>query len=165
MLNYTVLVPTLNQSCFENPGSTTEKYFCFFFFLVTNTFNTNMHDLFIMAALDDGGDVVYCGREMLGPCRLVRCRLETGLPGAGTVQLGDRPSGTAVVNIGETPCLALSYRWVILLNQSALRYDQTHFFIFTARNSSFGKVMFSQLFVALSTGGGWVSLLPSPFWG
>ena len=82
----------------------------FVFFLVTKTFNTNMHDLFIMSPLGDGGDAVCCGREMLGPCLLVRCRLETGLPAACAVQLSDRLSGTAVVNIGGRPCLALSYR-------------------------------------------------------
>ena len=50
----------------------------FFIFSVTNTFNTNMHDLFIMVHL--GGDVVFCGRKMLGPCSLVKCRLDTCLP-------------------------------------------------------------------------------------
>ena len=102
-----------------------------------------MHDLFIMAPLGDGGDVVCCGREMLRPCRLVKCRLGTDLPAAGNVQLGDRPSGAAVVNIGETPCLALSYRWVILFNQF---------------NSICRKVMFSQV----SVHGGGISLVLGP---
>ena len=80
-----------------------------------------MHDLCIMVVLDGsgggGGDVVFCEREMLGSCRLVRCRLDTGLPAVDSVSLGDLPSGAAVVNVAETPCLALSYRSVILLSQ------------------------------------------------
>ena len=146
VLNCKVLAPALNQcgSCFENSGCTT-IFVCFF--LVTDTFNTNMHDLFIMAPLGDGGDVVCCGREMLGPYRLARCRLGTDLPATGNLELFDHPSGAAVVNIGGTPCLALSYRWVILFNQF---------------NNSFRKVTFSQVSVCPRGG---VSLVLGPFQG
>ena len=73
------------------------------------------------------------------------------------------PLGTGR-NVGIKLLAVIFYHFINFWNFKLLSLGILQFSVITARQRSFGKVMFSQACIILSEGRGRVSLVPCPFW-